>query len=244
MAAAKQVTISNHCWCDHPPLLISCFTFFYPSFLCLFLFSKSFPMFLFHSTIFSIHNSISPSRPPCLLNPCIRKFLYFPGAKRVVAEFASGREQRQSVYICSVVLSLSRLINTSATICLSQFRSPTLVSMLLSHACMVRLVSDVRECRASEGEWWWMGLYICCYWYCCHHWQSLSLQDQGEAIAHTMTAQRSNARIEGLKAGTPYVVQVRARTVAGYGRYSSPADFSTNLQSMLLPSMLLHHPGT
>ncbi|MEQ2303438.1 Ephrin type-B receptor 3 [Ameca splendens] len=46
-----------------------------------------------------------------------------------------------------------------------------------------------------------------------------------------MTAQRSNARIEGLKAGTPYVVQVRARTVAGYGRYSTPADFSTNLQT-------------
>ncbi|XP_037553972.1 ephrin type-B receptor 3 isoform X3 [Nematolebias whitei] len=56
-------------------------------------------------------------------------------------------------------------------------------------------------------------------------------KDQGEAIAHTMTAQRSNARIEGLKAGTPYVVQVRARTVAGYGRYSSPTDFSTNLQT-------------
>lgn len=62
------------------------------------------------------------------------------------------------------------------------------------------------------------------------------MQDQGEAIAHTMTAQRSNARIEGLKAGTPYVVQVRARTVAGYGRYSSPADFSTNLQSTLHPA--------
>ncbi|PWA14571.1 hypothetical protein CCH79_00014987 [Gambusia affinis] len=59
-------------------------------------------------------------------------------------------------------------------------------------------------------------------------------KDQGEAIAHTMTAQRSNARIEGLKAGTPYVVQVRARTVAGYGRYSSPADFSTNLQKFFL----------
>ncbi|XP_031430206.1 ephrin type-B receptor 3 isoform X5 [Clupea harengus] len=55
-------------------------------------------------------------------------------------------------------------------------------------------------------------------------------KDQGEAIAHTMTAQRSSARIEGLKPGTPYVVQVRARTVAGYGRYSSPADFSTNMQ--------------
>lgn len=66
----------------------------------------------------------------------------------------------------------------------------------------------------------------------------LCLQDQGEAIAHTMTAQRSNARIEGLKAGTPYVVQVRARTVAGYGRYSSPADFSTNLQSMSLIYLL------
>uniref|UniRef100_A0A8C7HHL8 Ephrin type-B receptor 3 n=2 Tax=Oncorhynchus kisutch TaxID=8019 RepID=A0A8C7HHL8_ONCKI len=56
-------------------------------------------------------------------------------------------------------------------------------------------------------------------------------KDQGEAIAHTMTAQRSSARIEGLKTGTPYVVQVRARTVAGYGRYSSPTDFSTNLKS-------------
>ncbi|XP_074490649.1 ephrin type-B receptor 3b isoform X3 [Sebastes fasciatus] len=61
--------------------------------------------------------------------------------------------------------------------------------------------------------------------------EKVSGNDQGEAIAHTMTAQRSNARIEGLKPGTPYVVQVRARTVAGYGRYSSPADFSTNLQS-------------
>ncbi|XP_036378633.1 ephrin type-B receptor 3-like isoform X6 [Megalops cyprinoides] len=61
--------------------------------------------------------------------------------------------------------------------------------------------------------------------------EKVSSNDQGEAIAHTMTAQRSSARIEGLKAGTPYVVQVRARTVAGYGRYSIPADFSTNLQS-------------
>uniref|UniRef100_A0A3B3QNK8 Ephrin type-B receptor 3 n=1 Tax=Paramormyrops kingsleyae TaxID=1676925 RepID=A0A3B3QNK8_9TELE len=58
----------------------------------------------------------------------------------------------------------------------------------------------------------------------------IKYREKGEAIAHTMTAQRSSARIEGLKAGTPYIVQVRARTVAGYGRYSSPADFSTNLQ--------------
>ncbi|XP_018612810.2 ephrin type-B receptor 3-like isoform X2 [Scleropages formosus] len=53
-------------------------------------------------------------------------------------------------------------------------------------------------------------------------------KDEGEAIAHTMTAQRSSARIEGLKPGTPYIVQVRARTVAGYGHYSNPTAFSTN----------------
>uniref|UniRef100_A0AAY4CX30 Ephrin type-B receptor 3 n=1 Tax=Denticeps clupeoides TaxID=299321 RepID=A0AAY4CX30_9TELE len=54
----------------------------------------------------------------------------------------------------------------------------------------------------------------------------IKYHEKGEAIAHTMTAQRSSARIEGLKPATPYVVQVRARTVAGYGRYSSPADFT------------------
>uniref|UniRef100_A0A3Q3K227 Ephrin type-B receptor 3 n=1 Tax=Monopterus albus TaxID=43700 RepID=A0A3Q3K227_MONAL len=67
----------------------------------------------------------------------------------------------------------------------------------------------------------------------------IKYHEKGEAIAHTMTAQRSNARIEGLKAGTPYVVQVRARTVAGYGRYSSPADFSTNLQSISCDSVCI-----
>ncbi|XP_067086232.1 ephrin type-B receptor 3-like isoform X5 [Osmerus mordax] len=61
--------------------------------------------------------------------------------------------------------------------------------------------------------------------------EKVSSNDQAEAIAHTMTAQRSSARVEGLKQSTPYVVQVRARTVAGYGRYSSPADFSTNQNS-------------
>ncbi|XP_026786295.1 ephrin type-B receptor 3 isoform X1 [Pangasianodon hypophthalmus] len=55
-------------------------------------------------------------------------------------------------------------------------------------------------------------------------------KDQGEAISHTMTAQRSSARIEGLKGATAYVVQVRARTVAGYGLYSNPTHFSTNHQ--------------
>uniref|UniRef100_A0A4W4E7I8 Ephrin type-B receptor 3 n=1 Tax=Electrophorus electricus TaxID=8005 RepID=A0A4W4E7I8_ELEEL len=60
----------------------------------------------------------------------------------------------------------------------------------------------------------------------------IKYHEKGEAIAHTMTAQRSSARIEGLKAGTAYVVQVRARTVAGYGRYSSPTDFTDPEKSL------------
>lgn len=35
--------------------------------------------------------------------------------------------------------------------------------------------------------------------------------------------------MEGLKTGTVYTVQVRARTVAGYGSYSHPVDYSTSL---------------
>lgn len=50
---------------------------------------------------------------------------------------------------------------------------------------------------------------------------------QGQIMSHTVTAQHSSAKVDGLRAATPYVVQVRARTVAGYGRYSNPMDFST-----------------
>ncbi|XP_067086231.1 ephrin type-B receptor 3-like isoform X4 [Osmerus mordax] len=77
--------------------------------------------------------------------------------------------------------------------------------------------------------------------------EKVSSNDQAEAIAHTMTAQRSSARVEGLKQSTPYVVQVRARTVAGYGRYSSPADFSTNQNSTFSKTavgMCGAHPDT
>lgn len=50
-------------------------------------------------------------------------------------------------------------------------------------------------------------------------------------MSHTVTSQHSSAKVEGLRAATPYMVQVRARTVAGYGRYSNPMDFSTGLHS-------------
>lgn len=59
-------------------------------------------------------------------------------------------------------------------------------------------------------------------------------------MSHTVTSQQSSANVEGLRAATPYVVQVRARTVAGYGRYSNPMDFSTSLHSRHQLSHVLH----
>lgn len=37
-------------------------------------------------------------------------------------------------------------------------------------------------------------------------------------------------RLDGLKANARYMVQVRARTVAGYGRYSLPTEFQTTAE--------------
>uniref|UniRef100_A0A3Q2UJK9 Ephrin type-B receptor 3 n=1 Tax=Fundulus heteroclitus TaxID=8078 RepID=A0A3Q2UJK9_FUNHE len=59
----------------------------------------------------------------------------------------------------------------------------------------------------------------------------IKYQERDQGMAHTVTSQHSSAKVEGLRPATPYVVQVRARTVAGYGRYSNPMDFSTNLHS-------------
>ncbi|XP_039999313.1 ephrin type-B receptor 3 isoform X1 [Xiphias gladius] len=59
----------------------------------------------------------------------------------------------------------------------------------------------------------------------------IKYHERGQVMSHTVTAQHSSAKVEGLRAATPYVVQVRARTVAGYGRYSNPMDFSTTLHS-------------
>lgn len=61
---------------------------------------------------------------------------------------------------------------------------------------------------------------------------------QGESFSHTVTAQTSSARVEGLKTGTVYTVQVRARTVAGYGSYSHPVDYSTSLHGTSLHSRM------
>ncbi|XP_034411121.1 ephrin type-B receptor 3 [Cyclopterus lumpus] len=59
----------------------------------------------------------------------------------------------------------------------------------------------------------------------------IKYHERGQALSHTVTSQHSSSKVEGLRAATPYAVQVRARTVAGYGRYSNPMDFSTSLHS-------------
>ncbi|NWH28039.1 EPHB3 protein, partial [Grus americana] len=43
-------------------------------------------------------------------------------------------------------------------------------------------------------------------------------------------SQKNSVRLDGLKANARYMVQVRARTVAGYGRYSLPTEFQTTAE--------------
>ncbi|XP_051873294.1 ephrin type-B receptor 3-like isoform X4 [Pristis pectinata] len=52
-------------------------------------------------------------------------------------------------------------------------------------------------------------------------------KDQDESTASTITSQKNTIRIDGLKPTAFYGVQVRARTVAGYGKYSETVDFQT-----------------
>ncbi|CAH2248497.1 ephrin type-B receptor 3 isoform X2 [Pelobates cultripes] len=47
---------------------------------------------------------------------------------------------------------------------------------------------------------------------------------------NTVTSQRTTLRMEGMHPDTIYVVQVRARTVAGYGAYSDPREFQTTAE--------------
>lgn len=53
------------------------------------------------------------------------------------------------------------------------------------------------------------------------------MQDHNEYNSSMARSQTNTARIEGLRPGMVYVVQVRARTVAGYGKYSGKMCFQT-----------------
>lgn len=54
-----------------------------------------------------------------------------------------------------------------------------------------------------------------------------SLQDLSELNSTTVKSPTNTVAVQNLKAGTIYVFQVRARTVAGYGRYSGKMYFQT-----------------
>lgn len=53
------------------------------------------------------------------------------------------------------------------------------------------------------------------------------LKDHSEYNSSMAKSQTNTARIDGLRPGMVYVVQVRARTVAGYGKYSGKMCFQT-----------------
>ncbi|XP_043926382.1 ephrin type-B receptor 1 isoform X2 [Protopterus annectens] len=57
--------------------------------------------------------------------------------------------------------------------------------------------------------------------------QTPSNTDHNEYNSSVVKSQTNTARIDGLRHGTVYVMQVRARTVAGYGKYSSKMCFQT-----------------
>lgn len=59
---------------------------------------------------------------------------------------------------------------------------------------------------------------------------------QNEGIASTVTSQKNSVQLDGLRPEARYVVQVRARTVAGYGQYSHPAEFQTTSERGTSPA--------
>uniref|UniRef100_A0A8D2PX06 Ephrin type-B receptor 3 n=1 Tax=Zosterops lateralis melanops TaxID=1220523 RepID=A0A8D2PX06_ZOSLA len=58
----------------------------------------------------------------------------------------------------------------------------------------------------------------------------IKYSEKNDGIANTVTSQKNSVRLDGLKANARYMVQVRARTVAGYGRYSLPTEFQTTAE--------------
>lgn len=74
-------------------------------------------------------------------------------------------------------------------------------------------------------------------------------QDHAEINSTVLRSQTNTARVEGLRSGTVYVVQVRARTVAGFGKYSSKMCFQTltdgkdgraRREAVVQPPLLFH----
>lgn len=58
-------------------------------------------------------------------------------------------------------------------------------------------------------------------------------QNQAEWNSSLARSQTNTAVVRGLKPGTIYVFQVRARTVAGFGRFSGKMYYQTMTEGMI-----------
>ncbi len=159
MVAVRQVTISNLSLCDHPPLLISLFPSIYLSFLFLsFSPHNPFPYF-YYALPFSV--PLIPSFPlalPLIPHPlsshALESFCIFQGPRELWLDLPLG-ENKGILFAPFVVLSLSRQINTPATICFSPLLSLSLWSPYFFHPPAWLDWSAIWG-RVKRG-WWWMG---------------------------------------------------------------------------------------
>lgn len=74
--------------------------------------------------------------------------------------------------------------------------------------------------------------YICCIKTVIIIVLSDLFQYTAEFNSSTLRSQTNTAVVRGLKPGTIYVFQVRARTVAGFGRFSGKMYFQTMTEGM------------
>lgn len=74
--------------------------------------------------------------------------------------------------------------------------------------------------------------YICCIMAVIFIVSSDLFQNTAELNSSTLRSQTNTAVVRGLKPGTIYVFQVRARTVAGFGRFSGKMYFQTMTEGM------------
>uniref|UniRef100_A0A669E3X6 receptor protein-tyrosine kinase n=1 Tax=Oreochromis niloticus TaxID=8128 RepID=A0A669E3X6_ORENI len=68
-------------------------------------------------------------------------------------------------------------------------------------------------------------------------------KDHAEINSTILRSQTNTARVEALRPGTVYVVQVRARTVAGFGKYSSKMCFQTLTDELSLRADMSNCPS-
>lgn len=76
------------------------------------------------------------------------------------------------------------------------------------------------------------SVVICCIMAVIYIVLSDLFQNTAEFNSSTLRSQTNTAVVRGLKPGTIYVFQVRARTVAGFGRFSGKMYFQTMTEGM------------